>query len=190
MIPMNSEDILIRAQSTPNPNAVKFITNCSLKTDGKATFNNANDAVEVVMALALFDIPGVTQVHFFQNSVTVTHTGTLSEEALRDQVISVLKTRLPIHNPDFKTPDERVQKVRHSGSPEIMQIEEILDRTIRSGLQADGGDIDVISFEDHVLRIMYQGACGTCPSSQMGTLDAIQSILQAEFDPEILVESV
>ena len=62
-----------------------------------------------------------------------------------------------------------------------IQIEEILDRTIRPGLQADGGDIDVVSFADNELRILYQGACGGCPSSMMGTLDAIQGILREEL---------
>lgn len=185
------EDILVRSQSTPNPNAFKFVTNCSLKTEGKATFNSPEEAGDLILAHALFDIQGVTQVHFFQNSLTVTHSGQISEEALRDQVESVLKTRLPIHNPDFLSNDEKKpEKLRNVSSPELAQIEEILDRTIRPGLQADGGDIDVISFENHTLKIMYQGACGSCPSSMMGTLDAIQSILQAEFDPEIHIEAV
>ena len=64
-------------------------------------------------------------------------------------------------------------------------IEEILDRTISPGLQADGGDVQAISLEDDVLLVRYQGACGTCPSSTTGTLEAIKSILRNEYKPEI-----
>ena len=69
----------------------------------------------------------------------------------------------------------------------MLQIEEILDRRIRPGLQGDGGDLACVSYENNVLIIKYQGACGTCPSSTTGTLEAIRSILQDEFDPQIEV---
>ena len=65
-------------------------------------------------------------------------------------------------------------------SPELQQIEDILDRTIRPGLQADGGDLQVLSLENNKLEIAYQGACGGCPSAFMGTLEAIENILQHE----------
>ena len=57
----------------------------------------------------------------------------------------------------------------------------MLDRTIRPGLQADGGDVEVVSYKDDTISILYQGACGGCPSAMMGTLDAIQGILQQEL---------
>jgi len=45
----------------------------------------------------------------------------------------------------------------------------------------------VQDFKDNVLIVKYQGACGTCPSSTTGTLEAIRSILRDEFDPQIEV---
>jgi Fe-S cluster biogenesis protein NfuA len=74
-------------------------------------------------------------------------------------------------------------------TPEMQKIDEILDRTVRPGLQGDGGDIEVLSFEpkEKKVYIHYQGACGTCPSSTAGTLMAIESILRDEFDPECQV---
>lgn len=181
------DEILVRALSTPNPLAYKFVTNRSLKTDGKATFSKADSDLPLVRSL--FEIEGVEQVYLFQNSVTVTHSGTLSEEDLRDQVVSVIRSRLSIHDPDFVLPDERKPRAQRSSDPQIIAIEEILDRTVRPGLQADGGDLEILSYEDNILRINYQGACGSCPSSLMGTLDAITSILRAEFDPGISVEA-
>ena len=35
--------------------------------------------------------------------------------------------------------------------------------------------------------VKYQGACGTCPSSATGTLEAIKSILRDDFNPDIEV---
>lgn len=182
---VNAQDVMVRVQSTPNPNALKFIVNTNLKSDGKATFNSVQDAAGLVLVESVFTIPGVKQVYLFQNTMTVTHTGDMDNDLLAQDVEAILKTRIPVHNADFKGPDEKPKTVEakdRSHLPEIrQQIEEILDRTIRPGLQSDGGDVEVISFEDNELRILYQGACGGCPSSMMGTLDAIQGILQHEL---------
>ncbi|MEC7182301.1 MAG: NifU family protein [Bdellovibrionota bacterium] len=46
--------------------------------------------------------------------------------------------------------------------------------------------MECLSFEDNILVIKYQGACGTCPSSTTGTLEAIKGILRDEMNnPEI-----
>jgi NFU1 iron-sulfur cluster scaffold homolog, mitochondrial len=181
-------DVMIRTMGTPNPNAIKFIVNCPLKQEGKATFNNKLEAQGITLVESLFDLPEVQQVHLFENVLTATfHEGTDVDKATLN-ASAILQTRLPIHDPNFKMPGEKeIKKQRENLSPEIMKIEEILDRTIRPGLQADGGDLDIITYENHLLTINYQGACGTCPSSMYGTLDAIQSILQNEFDPELQV---
>ena len=100
----------------------------------------------------------------------------------------MLNSRLPNHDPNFK--DEDVGAVTHDRtglSPEIQAIEEVLDRTVRTYLQGDGGDIDVIEYKNDTVVVNYVGACGTCPSSAAGTLMAIQSSLRAEVNPEIYV---
>lgn len=184
-----SYDVMVRTLPTPNPSAIKFIVNAPLKTTGKATFFTKEEALGVSLVESVFVIPQVIQVHIFENVMTVTFAENSPVEALCDQVMSVLKTRLSIHDPNFKMADEReVRKTRENVSPEILAIEEILDRTIRPGLQADGGDLEVLSYVDNKLTINYEGACGTCPSSMYGTLDAIQSILQGEFNPDLRVE--
>jgi Fe-S cluster biogenesis protein NfuA len=72
----------------------------------------------------------------------------------------------------------------------MRRIEQILDETVRMHLQGDGGDIEVLKYENHQLEVRYQGACGTCPSSVGGTLEAIQGILRDQFDPELIVVPV
>ena len=189
------EDILVRMQPTPNPYALKFICNLPFKTEGKATFSSRYECQSMPLCQSLFDIAGVKQLHLFQNTLTISHAGELTEETMEEQVESVVKTRMPVHDPTFITEDEKEKqsqsKDRSNLSPEMQKIEEILDRTIRPGLRADGGDLDVISYEDNTLKILYQGACGGCPSAMMGTLDAIQGILQQEMqNPEIKVRPV
>lgn len=181
------KDLLIRTLPTPNPFALKFVINASFKDEGKASFNTAEESAELPLVRDLFAIAGVSQVHLFQNTLTVTHSGELDNEGLSAQVEEVIRTRYAIHNPLFGEAQPKPKERAAPADSMIGAIEEILDRTIRPGLQADGGDIEVVSFENDELRILYQGACGGCPSSMSGTLDAIQGILRAELPNENLM---
>ena len=152
------------------------------KSKGKSSFSIPEEANGLKLVESLFEIPGVKQIHLFQNFLTVTHGGEISYEELVSSVEAVLRTRLPIHDPDFEFEDVKVKKLKKQHtSKELNKIEEILDRTVRPGLQADGGDLEVIEFKDNELKILYQGACGGCPSALSGTLYAIESILRQEM---------
>lgn len=177
-------DIVI--QPTPNPNALKFILNKDVKTDGKVSFKTPQDCKDVPLAAALFDLRGVDQIHFFQNVITISKFSFEDWEALEPAVQTCIESFIEDHDPNFKVFDPEADR-RANLSPELQQIEEILDKRIRPGLQGDGGDLVVREFKDNVLIVKYQGACGTCPSSTTGTLEAIRSILRDEFNPSIEV---
>ena len=184
---MVNYDILVKTQTTPNPQALKFVVNAPIKMTGKATFANSEEAGSLRLAMDLFSVKGVEQLHMFENVVTVTFGEEFSEDDIVANVTSVLQTRLPVHDPNFQLEKEKV-RIREKRSPEIEQIEEILDRTIRPGLQADGGDLDIMDLKDNVLTVAYQGACGSCPSAMYGTLDAIHSILRAEYSADLQIQ--
>lgn len=183
---IETSETLVNIQATPNPNAWKYILNKPVLNDGKATYSNPEEAAHNNLAKSLFEIPGVRQVHYFQNVITLTYYFDVEAENLHPSVISVIQTRMPVHNPNQTVQDEK-KKSREHLSPELQQIEAILDRTVRPGLQGDGGDIAIIKYEDNKLHVFYEGACGTCPSSTTGTLMAIESILRDEFNPQIEV---
>lgn len=182
----SSQETLIKVQATPNPNAWKYILNRPVLTEGKATYSSKEEAQHNTLASALFDLEGVRQVHFFQNVITVTYYFDIDPESVHSSAISIIQTRIAVHNPNQTVLDEK-KKARQNLSPEMQQIEEILDRTVRPGLQGDGGDIAVVKYEDNKVYVFYEGACGTCPSSTTGTLMAIEGILRDQFNPQIEV---
>lgn len=181
-----SSEVLVRVQPTPNPNAWKFVLDRPVLLEGKASYADKEEAAQNRLALSLLEIHGIKQVHFFQNVITLTYAFDEDAEPIHDNVISVIQTRMPIHDPSVTKLDEK-KEARKALPPEIQKIEEILDRTIRPGLQGDGGDITVIKLEDNKLYVTYEGACGTCPSSTSGTLMAIEGIIKEEYNPEIEV---
>lgn len=183
---MSASEVLIRVQATPNPNAWKFILDKPVLTEGKATYVDPKAADNNILARSLFEVEGVRQVHFFQNVITVTHNFDADVDDLQKAVCSVIQTRYPMHNPNQTKQDEK-KAARAGLPPDLQKIEEILDRTIRPGLQGDGGDIAVLKYEEKKLYVHYEGACGTCPSATSGTLMAIEGILRDEFDPTLEV---
>lgn len=185
---MSTDTVLIRIQPTPNPNAWKFVLDRPVLSEGKATYGNPEEAQNNLLARSLFEVEGVRQVHFFQNVITVTHSFDADVEPLQQAICAVIQTRMPVHNPNQTKVDEK--KMARAKLPEEWQkIEDILDRTIRPGLQGDGGDLTVYKYDnaEKKLYVAYEGACGTCPSATSGTLMAIEGILRDEFDPELEV---
>lgn len=179
-----AEELDITIQPTPNPNALKFILNKPVKKEGNSTYKTPMACGENKLALNLFTLRGVDQLHFFENVVTITKFGYEEWEILETQIIETIQGSMPAHNADYNDPDPEKDR-RANLPPELKAIEVILDKTIRPGLQGDGGDIQTISYEDNVLLVRYQGACGTCPSSTTGTLEAIKGILRDQYNPDI-----
>lgn len=179
-------EIDIDIQPTPNPNALKFILNYPVKNEGNSTYKSPSECGENKLALELFKVRGIDQLHFFENVIAITKFSYEDWSNVEVGVTKVLKEMMPTHNPNYNDPNPEADR-RKNLSPELQQIEMILDKTIRPGLQGDGGDIQALTYQDNILMVKYQGACGTCPSSTTGTLEAIKAILRDELNPEIEV---
>ena len=50
--------------------------------------------------------------------------------------------------------------------------------TIRPALQADGGDIQLVSVEDGIVKVRLTGACGGCPMSQMTMRQGVEQAIK------------
>ncbi|MQY59718.1 MAG: NifU family protein [Clostridia bacterium] len=56
---------------------------------------------------------------------------------------------------------------------------------VRSFLQADGGDVELVEItEEGVVRVRLTGACGGCPMASMTLKTGIEKILKEEV-PEV-----
>lgn len=184
-----SEDVLVRILPTPNPNAWKFVVNFPVLTEGKLSYANGGEAEESLLARSLFEISGVTQVHFFKNVITVTHEFDVDIDDIQSPILAVIKSRLPVHNPDIGKPKTKTRDLSQL-SEEAKAVNEILDRTVRPALQGDGGDIEVLEVSAENVYVRYEGACGTCPSSLTATLSAIEGILKTEYREDARVHPI
>ncbi len=69
------------------------------------------------------------------------------------------------------------------------KVQTVIDK-IRPSLQADGGDVELVSVQDGVVKVRLQGACKGCPMSQMTLKNGIEKILKKEIPEVDRVEGV
>ena len=178
--------IEFRIRSTPNPNARKYIISEEVKAKGKVTYRDKKECEHVPLAKALFSVPAVKQIHFFENVITITQNGEREWANLDQDIQNICDKFVQNHDIFFEDSLEK-KNIKKELSGDLLKIDNILDEFIRSALQADGGDIEVIEYNKNILTVRYMGACGDCPSSYTGTLNAIESILQTNFNDQIQV---
>ena len=107
--------------------------------------------------------------------------------------------------PEFEYPlDELCEllKKRHKGKrtysivvvaegvifPEMKEkVEKVLDE-IRPMLIRDGGNVELVSIDDGVVKVRLQGACAGCPMSQMTLRNGIERVLKEKVPEVVAVE--
>jgi Fe-S cluster biogenesis protein NfuA len=183
-------------QETPNPNAVKFILKEPVSHGTSHSFKSVETAEEDSLAKSLFEIGEVVSVFYMDKMITVEKT----DEADWDEILPALA--VPIRaaesvaaakNGNGNGAGQAVGgaiAAALSDDPKIREIEALLDERIRPYLASDGGWLEIVELANSTLKIRYEGACGSCPSSLTGTLMAIENMIKDEIDPEIEVIAV
>lgn len=182
-------------QETPNPNAVKFILKEPISHGTSHSFKSPQEAESDKIAKSVFDIGDVLSVFYMDKMITVEKT----DEADWDEILPLLAVPIRAAESVAASNGNGGSAAKEVGgaiaaaladNPKIAQIEELLDERIRPYLAGDGGWLEILELEDDTLKIRYQGACGSCPSSLTGTLMAIENMIKDEIDPNIEVVAV
>ncbi len=184
-------------QETPNPNAVKFILREPVSYGTSHSFENAEVAKEDDLANSIFEVGDVVSVFYMDKMITIEKT----DEAEWDEILPMLA--VPIRAADSVGASSNGTNGNSAAkevggaiaaaindNPVVAQINELLDERIRPYLASDGGWLEILELEENTLKIRYQGACGSCPSSLTGTLMAIENMIKDEINPEIEVIAV
>jgi Fe-S cluster biogenesis protein NfuA len=191
---------VLDTELTPNPNAFKYILNAPVIGSGARSFKSEDSASGDHFIRSVFALGNVQSVYLSENFVTVSFLPAHNLELLVDAVEETIEEHLTFYddqNTETEVKDEpsilesldNIDFPNLSDSEKAAVIDAVLDETVRPALANDGGGLTILDFEDNTLRIRYQGACGSCPSSQTGTLRAIENILHSSLKQEIRVIS-
>ena len=181
---------IIYSESTPNPAVMKFVSNKLLVSEAKE-YLDINATEKSTLMRKLFTFPFVKEIFISNNYISVKKHETVNWMDITNQLRILIQESL---NNDIiiyskNKPKKNKNKSMHKKSKIMIQIEQILDQHIRPGIQMDGGDIELFSFNNGVLKVFLKGACSGCPSSQMTLKNGIETLLKDKL-PEQITEVV
>jgi NFU1 iron-sulfur cluster scaffold homolog, mitochondrial len=183
-------------EPTPNPNARKFILKEPLSFGVSRSFASPAEAHDDPLARALFEIPSVTNVFYVDHWITVTQDGNANWDELLREAAKPIREAPAASAQSAQYADDGARNaaldddnLSDAERLKLAQIIDLLDERVRPFLQGDGGDLHVVGLADNVLKVHYQGACGSCPSSLSATLAGIEGMVR-QIDPELSVEAV
>ena len=177
--------MFIQTESTPNPNAVKFIPGNDVSPQGTFDFRTPEEAMAISpLAKTIFEIGDVTGVYLGKDFVSVTKDETADWALVKPRVLAAMMDHslsgMPVVNEDEVKKRQDVQ----ASDPIVAQIIEILDERVRPAVANDGGDVVFDKFEDGILYLHMRGACAGCPSATMTLKDGIENMMR-HFVPEV-----
>ena len=192
---------VLRVQPTPNPNAFQFVINTSIIASGTKTFANTDDAKGDALAEALFQIYGVESVYLKESFITVTKSETVGWHTIFEKIGETIENKIyynetPDNKETTKEESETILDKFHkedfpncNDKEKTLIVEAVLNQAIRPALANDGGGVDILSIEGNIIKVHYQGACGTCPSSTTGTLSYIETFLKDTLHSDLTVQA-
>lgn len=181
----------VSAETTPNPNTLKFNINRTLVENGSVSFTDPAQAKGVRLAERLFQIENIVGIMAGRNFITVTKAPSSTWAGLADKVSEVLKGLLESEEPllPADVAGSPAGVAGAGGAPGDAgdierRIMEILDSEIRPAVNMDGGDILFHGYKDGVVTLHLQGSCSHCPSSIMTLKMGVENRLK-QLVPEI-----
>jgi len=87
-----------------------------------------------------------------------------------------------------KAPEQPAKPKKLTNLRKIALIQEIIEREIRPGLQADGGDIELIDIDGNKVVIALRGMCTGCVMSGV-TINGVQEKLRELVSEDIVIEA-
>lgn len=192
--------VSIYAESTPNPNVMKFVSN-KLLVKNSVEFKNIDEAVSSELAQALFRFPFVKEVFMDENYISITKYNITFWDEIVMEIRSFIKEFIEqgksVIDEDKYVPTQHQEKQLDHNFDKLdatsQQIINILEEYVKPAVQSDGGNIAFDSYDENEKRVkvILQGACSGCPSSTFTLKSGIENMLKDMLqDNDIKVEAI
>ena len=134
----------------------------------------------------------IDQIQQTYGFLTFTKEDDISWNPLKERVWKVIDENVTLYKSNAVTKlNIDVEKfLSLSNDEKVDAVEMVLNRSIRKNLAQDGGGVEVKGIEGNIVKILYQGACGSCPTSSTGTLQFIQTQIRQQLHKDLVVKSI
>ena len=190
----------IYAESTPNPEVMKFVANRML-VDKSIEITQAEQAKDISVAKALFNFPFVKSLYLSSNFISIAKTDNVEWDMIAMQLRNFITDFLNeegLKNYTEHITEEEIIKTEVKKEANTEKIEftdkekaiiDLLNEYIKPAVEADGGAITFNSYVGDVVTVNLKGACSGCPSATSTLKGGIESLLNQKVDPNIVVRA-
>jgi Fe-S cluster biogenesis protein NfuA len=179
--------VTVYAESTPNPSAMKFVSNKNL-VNSLFEFTSIDQTSKSPLARGLFNFAYVKSVFIEKNYISITK----YDIAVWDEITMELREFIRSHIEDSKPIVELDSNdiITHSEEQKIKEFDKlddiskeiinILEEYVKPAVAADGGNIQFKSYDadSKKVSVILQGACSGCPSSTFTLKNGIENMLK------------
>lgn len=192
--------VTVYAESTPNPAAMKFVTNKKIVTT-LFEFTSIDEAKLSPLATELFHFPFVKSVFIDENYVSITKYDMAEWQDITIQIREFIKSYIE-NGKDVVLPNaaETLQKTTPQKDSHFETLDDvskeiinILEEYVKPAVASDGGNIQFISYDKNTknVSVMLQGACSGCPSSTYTLKSGIENMLKEMLPGKVeMVEAI
>ena len=192
--------VTVYAESTPNPAAMKFVTNKKIVTT-LFEFTSIDEANLSPLATELFHFPFVKSVFIDENYVSVTKYDIAEWQDITIQIREFIKSYIEdgkevvLPNAAETLQKSTAQLDNHFETLDDIskEIVNILEEYVKPAVASDGGNIQFISYDENTknVSVMLQGACSGCPSSTYTLKSGIENMLKEMLPGKVeMVEAI
>ena len=174
--------VTVYAESTPNPNAMKFVVNKKI-VDDVYEFKSIDQTKDSPLAKSLFGFDFVKEVFFDFNFVSlIQNPGNNWDENVMD-VREFIRSFIQDSN-TIVFEDRIKNNIKTKPNVEYddisKEIIKIIDENIKPAVASDGGNIMFESYDTTTqkVNVILQGACSGCPSSTVTLKSGIETMLK------------
>jgi Fe-S cluster biogenesis protein NfuA len=186
----------IYAESTPNPEVMKFVSNRML-ADKSIEIKNIGEAHGISIAIELIKFPFVESIYMSSNFISITKNKNLEWESIAMQLRMFITDHLNSNEITNYTKDIKVVAENNINNKKYTnkkiltqnekEVEAILNEYIAPAVESDGGAITLNYYKDNIVCVDLKGACSGCPSSTSTLKGGIETLLRQKISPEIEV---
>ncbi|MCB0532830.1 MAG: NifU family protein [Lewinellaceae bacterium] len=186
--------VMLYTEHTPNPEAIKYVTN-RLLYRGIADFKEKELADEwSPMAHSLMELPYVKSVYFNNNYVTITkelnYDWTEIMLKLKEFIKDYVEKDGVVVNDGFaafwegQMAQNNAAQFAGEDGEIAKKVKELIDTYVKPAVEMDGGNIEFKAFEKGRVFVTMQGSCSGCPSSTVTLKAGIEGMLK-RMVPEV-----
>ena len=174
--------VTVYAESTPNPNAMKFVVNKKI-VDDVYEFKSIDETKDSPLAKSLFGFEFIKEVFFDFNFVSlIQKQGNNWDKNVMD-VREFIRSFIQDNN-TIVFEDRIKSQIKTKSNVEFddisKEIIKIIDENIKPAVASDGGYIMFESYDatTQKVNVILQGACSGCPSSTITLKSGIENMLK------------